>query len=130
MTTTTDPFSPPASSVKVTDFDGRLILVNPKEAVDDVPTTFGPADAIRCAVVVLDADGGPEVHEDVLIFQKVLGAQLRPKITPSGDGWVLGRLGTGAAKAGQSAPWKLVETTEAENQTARDWFAARNAPPF
>ncbi len=130
MTITADPFSAPASSVKVTDFDGRLILVNPREAVAAIPTIHGPADAIRAAVVVLDAAGGPEVYDDVMIFQKVLGAQLRPKITPAGDGWVLGRLGTGAAKPGQSAPWKLVETTESENQAARDWFTARNRPPF
>jgi hypothetical protein len=118
-------FSSPAST-KGIDLDaanGHLLLVTPLAQEMDVQTAFGPANPIRANVV--DLDTGEEL-EDILIFPRVLGSQLKPKI----GGKVLGRLGRGAAKQGQSPPWVLQDFTAADAQKAQAWIDRQSKPAF
>jgi len=43
---------------------------------------------------------------------------------------VLGRLGQGEAKKGQSAPWMLSEATEADKVIGRNYIAKNSEAPF
>lgn len=127
-----DEFDSPASGVKITEFEGALILFTPTGFVEKAPTNFGPADYVESDVAVLDGDRQGETHSAVRIYQKALIGQLRPKV---GTGrMVLGRLGRGQAKAGQSAPWVLEDPVDADKYVAREFLdkqkAAANAVPF
>jgi hypothetical protein len=118
-------FSSPASTQGI-DLDaanGHLLLVSPLSQEKDVSTVHGLADPIRANVVDLDTD---EQYEDILIFPRVLISQLKPKI---GDK-VLGRLGKGTAKAGQSAPWVLADFTDADAKKATAWIEQTSRKQF
>lgn len=110
----TDPFNQPASAsgIQWADFSGRLLLFSVHALETGIKTSFGDSDAVRATVVVLDGPQAGEDHVDVLVFPKVLQSQLRPSIGAK----VLGRLGQGQAKPGQSPPWMLSEATEADKQ--------------
>lgn len=123
-------FDAPSSSsgVKITDFDGQLLLITPTAHETNIPTAYGPADAVTVDLVVLDGNGAGQEHTGVRIFQKALQGQLRPKV---GTGrMVLGRLGRGVAKPGQSAPWLLANPTEQDKQVARDYISRNDNAPF
>lgn len=82
---------------------GNLLLIKVNEVVSGITTAYGPTDAIRADVAVLDGPAKGKTYDDTLIFPKVLQGQLRPNVGKR----VLGRLGQGVAKPGQSAPWTL-----------------------
>ncbi|WP_214322062.1 hypothetical protein [Nonomuraea sediminis] len=126
----TDAFDAPASAsgVKITDYEGQLLLLTPQVVEKDIPTAYGPAEATTVKLAVLDGNDAGLEFEGVKIFQKALQGQLRAKV---GTGrMVLGRLGRGTAKAGQSAPWLLADPTEGDKQTARTFLAKAGTPPF
>lgn len=131
-----DQFDSPSSGARITDFEGALLLIKPTKKEEEIPTAFGPADAVVADVVVLDGQhANPDPYTDVYVFQKALQGQLKAKV---GTGrYVLGRLGKGVAKAGQSAPWLLLDPTEQDKATARTYLATveqavqvEKAPPF
>lgn len=113
-------FAAPAepSGISYTDLNGALLLIKVHAVEADVPTAFSKAGqanpAVRADVTVLDGNQAGEQYEDALIFPKVLQGQLKSRIGQL----VLGRLGQGQAKPGQSAPWKLNAATTADEQIA------------
>jgi len=118
--------APPAPSGDTIDFkalNGALLLISVHEHKTDISTTFGTADAIRCDVAVLDGDRKGDVLNDTLIFPKLLVGSLRQVV---GDE-VLGRLGQGTAKPGQSPPWILNEPSDADFETGRKYEAYRKS---
>lgn len=114
------PYAAPAepSGISYTDLNGALLLIKVHSVEPDVPTAFskpGQANpAIRADVTVLDGGQAGESYEDALVFPKVLQGQLKSRVGQL----VLGRLGQGQAKAGQSAPWRLNPATTADEQVA------------
>lgn len=123
MTYFEDNFSQPASGSKFrpADYQGKLLLVWPTEHRTGIKTDYGDSDAIAARVVVLDGDNGYEEHDNVLFFQAALIGTLKPSV---GNGKpVLGRLGRGTSKPGQSAPFILTPFTEEDAQAARAYFA-------
>ncbi|GAA3765690.1 hypothetical protein [Micromonospora maritima] len=125
----TDLFDAPATSTggAITDFDGALLLVTPTEIRENVPTKNGPSDATVADVQVVDGPQAGTELKSILVFQKILQKQLRPKV---GTGrMVLGRLGKGTATPGKTAPWILGDPTDQDKQAARDHLA-KVAPPF
>lgn len=132
----TDPFAAPAAAngIKWADVNGALLLIEVRDVEKDIDTTFGKTDAVRADIAVLDGTGKGDTYPDCLIFPKGLQSQLRSRIGQK----VLGRLGQGAAKAGQSAPWLLQEATAADKQVGLAYLAngftapaaAGGAPPF
>lgn len=118
-----DGFSQPASPSKFrpADYQGNLLLVWPTEYRTGIKTDYGDSDAIAARVVVLDAPGGVEEHDNVLFFQGALISTLKPSVGSPKP--VLGRLGRGTSKPGQSAPFILSPFTEVDAKAARDYFA-------
>jgi len=128
MSTHTDEWDAPASATGVDfkDLHGALVIVRPTGFEEKVPTTFGANDAVRAQVTAVDGPKAGEVWEDVLIFPRVLVSQLRSKI----GGQVLGRVGQGVAKSGQSAPWRLEDPTDADKRAASEFVARQRATSF
>lgn len=123
----TDPFAPPPapSGVKAADLQGRLLLIRPLSHERDILTSYGTTDAVRCTIAELDGPDAETTHEDVMLFGRGLVGQLRAALD-SGVAMVLGRMGQGQAKPGQSAPWRLLDPTEQDATTARAFLARRH----
>jgi hypothetical protein len=97
---------------------GNLLLFFPTEVRRQVKTTNGDADAVACSRVV-NLDTG-RILTNTLIF----GTALVPNIGGGApDGVVLGRLGQGEGKPGQSKPWILLPHDENELGIAQAWLA-------
>jgi hypothetical protein len=122
-----DMFDGPTEQTRITDYEGRLLLVKALEVETGIRTAFGDADATICDIAVLDGDHAGTQHKGLMLFQKALRAQLADRVgTPR---MLLGRLGKGVAKPGQSPPWLFTDPSEEDRQTARTWVA-KNLPPF
>lgn len=115
-----------SESVKPADLKGHLLLVTPIEFKESITTAFGDSSAI--AVDLVDLDTTEEFH-DVLFFGRGLIANLKSNIGAQ----VLGRMGQGIAKPGQSAPWILEAATQADIERATAYVTAKAtgniAPP-
>jgi len=112
---TADPFAAPAAAgagIVWADHNGELALIAVHSIEVGIKTAFGDNDAIRADVTFLDGPTKGETYSDTLIFPKVLISQLRSRVGQK----VLGRLGQGNAKSGQSAPWLLQEASEADKK--------------
>lgn len=118
--------SAPGGGINWTDHKGSLLLITAHEYVEGIATNFGSANAVRADVVVI-GDNGAEEYEDTLVFPKVLSSQLRKQI---GGKKVLGRLGQGQAKPGQSAPWLIEEASAEDVAKARAYLASLESIPF
>jgi hypothetical protein len=105
-----NPFSRPAAAqgIQWEDHLGRLLLIEPKEFEREIQTSFGPKDAVRADITVIDAPDGADEYPDALIFPGVLISQTRPLIGEK----VLGRLAQGVAKPGQKPPWRIADPTD------------------
>jgi len=101
------------------DLKGSLLLFSVHEQMPEMQTSFGPATPIRADVAVLDGALKGTAYEDALIFPRVLQGNLRGAIGEM----VIGRLGKGQAKAGQSAPWLLEAATEADKAVGERYLA-------
>jgi len=122
-----NPFAAPASAsgIQWADLLGRLLVIEPKALEKDIQTTLGAKDAVRADVHVIDG-ASPESHDDVLIFPRVLISQTSSKVGEK----VLGRLGQGQAKPGQSAPWTIQAPSEADIAAGMAWLEARKNNTF
>ena len=108
-----------ATGIDLKEHNGNLLLIKVNEAVTGIQTSYGASDAIRCDVVVLDGPSKGTTYDDTLLFPKVLQGQLRPNVGKR----VLGRLGQGVAKPGQSAPWTLAAPTPDDITVAQKYDA-------
>lgn len=106
--------------------NGSLLHITVGEVKRGIQTSMGTSDAVSCDVAVLDGTHKGSTFEDVLLFPKVLVGQLSPA-AGSDDPVVVGRLGKGDAKPGKSAPWVLLNPTDADLETAAKYeqFAAK-----
>ena len=111
--------SEPGVGDKITlkDHLGHLLLITVLEIVEDITTDYGDTDAIRADVAILDGPDKAKVYEDTLLFPKVLFGQLKGHVGKK----VVGRLGQGEAKKGQSPPWTLAPPTDTDIVTARKY---------
>lgn len=123
---TESPFAAPAttSGIEWKSLLGRLLLIEPSGS-ETVNTVHGPNEAVRGDVIVLDGPEPGTRYDDTLVFPKVLAGQLRPKIGQK----VLGRLGQGQAKSGQSAPWILAEATAEDVQVGTAYLSGTLKAP-
>ena len=118
----TDPFDSPGTGgdrIHWDDVIDTLLLFTVHSVERGIDTSFGEADAVKCDIAALDGDHKAETWEGALVFPRVLQSQLSGKV----GGMVLGRLGKGEAKPGQSAPWKLDDPTDADRDIARKYLA-------
>lgn len=99
--------------------EGALLLIKPTGFTEGINTSYGQADAVQATVGVVDGQNAGEVVADALIFPKVLQGQLKKYINSQ---LVIGRLGKGQAKPGQSAPWILQPFTDQDAQAAQAFY--------
>lgn len=124
--------SAPGAGIDFNDHLGALILFEVHGIETGISTMHGIADAVRVDAIVIEGPGAGDEYNDALLFQKVLGSQLRRSIGRK----VLGRLTQGVAKPGKSAPWQLAEASAADIAKAEAWAASiaptttAPAPPF
>jgi len=139
MTAQQDEFAQPGvpgGSFDYNDYNGSLLLFEVVGLEDHIPTVnTKPGEkspAVRADLHVLDGPHAGKDHIDALIFPKILQSQLRRMVGQR----VLGRLGQGIAKPGQTAPWTLSPATPADLATARARAAGQrpvtsaSEPPF
>ena len=121
MTTTeyTAPSAGGGDKLPLADLEGALLRIDVLEALTDISTSFGIANPIRANVVALDGKNKGDDYDDTLIFPRVLVSQLKGSVGKV----VLGRLGKGTAKSGQSAPWMLSAPTDDDIAVARKYDA-------
>ena len=100
----TSPGTSEGSDVKPADLEGHLLVVEPHEYRENIPTSLGDKDAIRVTVHDITEQA---TYEDILWFPRVLVGSLKNRIGQK----VLAVLGKGTAKPGQSAPWVLVDAS-------------------
>lgn len=116
--------SAPTGGITWADHKGALLLIEPLSVETGIQTSFGAADAVRANITVLDGPGAPAEFPDALIFPKLLQSQTRGQVGQK----VLGRLGQGSAKPGQSAPWLLEEATPEDIAKAEAWVKQNQQP--
>ncbi len=123
----TDPFADPGSSTAVdwSEHVGALLLLTVHGIEYDIQTVHGMSNAVRADVVVLDGPKRGTEYADALVFPKLLQSQLRSRVGQK----VLGRLGQGEAKRGQSAPWQLNAATDADKKIGRDFLSGQMQQP-
>lgn len=128
-----DPFAKPGGGGDLIDFNlmiGALLVVEVVELIPHIATVNTKAGemtpAVRADVYVLDGPHGGEEYMDTLIFPKVMQSQLRRHVGSK----VLGRVGQGQGKAGQSAPWTLIEATPADTAQAMAWLERQRQGSF
>lgn len=121
---TESPFATPSASegIKWSDLNGSLVLIEVLGTEAGIQTVHGSTDAVRANISVLDGGLSGDRYDDALIFPRVLQGQVRSKVGQL----VLGRVGQGVAKPGQTAPWKLAEATPSDVSKAEAHM--RNAP--
>lgn len=123
-----NPFAPPAppgESIPWKELAGALLLIEPKSFETGIQTSYGASDAVRADVAALDGPLGGTEFNDTLVFPKVLQGQLKSRTGQI----VLGRLGQGQAKPGQSAPWMLEEATPQDVELGKQWLARKQPQP-
>lgn len=123
----TDMFSTPSApsgGITWADHKDALLLVEPHSFEPGVQTSFGDADAVKADVHVLEGAGAGESYTDTLIFPKLLVSQTKGAIGEK----VLGRLGQGQGKPGQSPPWILNEATAEDITKAEAWVKDHAKP--
>lgn len=109
-----DPSAPGGDKLPLPELNNALLVIEVTEALRNVSTAFGDSDPVRCTVHAVDGVHANKTFDDTLIFPKVLASQLRDKVGQV----VVGRLGQGVAKPGQSAPWTLNSVTVADKEAA------------
>lgn len=115
--------APPGAGMSLEEHLGALVLIDVLGVETDITTQYGKADAVRANVAVIDGAGAGSEYPDTLIFPRVLQGQLKRSMGQK----VIGRIGKGVAKPGQSAPWILTDAS-ADDIKAGEAFLARSAP--
>lgn len=124
-----DLFDGPGSttSIKFTDHEGQLALIwarAEKQHTYDGETK----DVIQGDVVILDPkNSGPIEYKNTMIFPRVMQGQVRGNVGTGKPN--LGRIGKGEAKPRQTAPWVLLDPTEADKKMAVAYLQNPNAKP-
>lgn len=118
---------PSAGGIDYDPLKGKLLVIEPLVLETGIKTTYtkpgeAGSDAMRADVYVLTGANTHDEFLDTLIFPRVLIGQLKRSIGEV----VVGRLGQGEAKPGQSAPWVLAEATEQDLAKARAFYAAQS----
>lgn len=97
------------TSISPVDVENHVLVVEPIEFCPKVTTAFGESDAVRFTVHDITDQ---TTYTDVLWFSKALVGMGQRNIGKR----LLGVMGKGEAKPGQSAPWILIDATG--NETA------------
>jgi hypothetical protein len=114
----------PSGGINWTDLNGKLLIVEPLGVEDGIQTVHGSSSAVRANVYALTGPDTADEYPDTLVFPKVLQGQLKNQVGKK----VVGRLGQGQAKPGQSAPWLINEATAEELEKAKAYLSRSTGP--
>ncbi len=120
----TDPST--ATGIDWKELHGSLLLFKVHGQEVGIKTVHGDSNAVRADVIVLDGDKEGEEFLDTLVFPKVLQSQLKPRLGEM----VLGRLGQGHKKPGQSPPWTLATASDEEKKVGMAFLEKSSETPF
>lgn len=98
---------------------GALCLVAVNEYVPSMTTAMGTSPAVRAEVAVIDGPGAGARYPDALFFGKKIVPQLKGSIGST----ILGRIGQGQARPGQSAPYILEKAGPGDADKANAYVA-------
>lgn len=103
---------------KASEHVGRLVaFVEPERK--EMETKFGSQEATVCRfIVVLDGDDAGSVFDDPIVFGNIS----RDAFSNGDEKVVLGVVGVGDPKPGQSPPFILSAATDEQKSTAAAWF--------
>jgi hypothetical protein len=113
--------APPSGGIDWAQHKGALLVIEPLSFEVGIKTSFGDADATKANIYVLTGPDTAEEYPEALIFPKLLASQTKSQIGKK----VVGRLGQGVAKPGQSAPWLLEEASAEDLEKAKTYLAGR-----
>jgi hypothetical protein len=124
------PFSTPSalaatgggSKLRITDLDGKLVVIQPEPDEVQIETSMGPATARPVKVIIV---GEGDQWQEMLIFGKALLVQLGQAARAGRP--IVGVVGHGEAQPGRSAPWLIHDATEAQVELARTAWAKTEA---
>ena len=119
-----DPSS--TSGIQWDDYKGSLLLFKVHGQEVGIKTQYGETNAVRADVIVLDGEHEGAEFTETYVFPKVLQGQLKPRIGQM----VLGRLGQGHKKPGQSPPWTLAPATDADKRVGTAYLEKNEDTPF
>jgi hypothetical protein len=119
-----------ATGIDWKELNGALLLFAVKSQEVGIKTVHGDSNAVRADVTILDGDKAGEVFTDTLVFPKVLQSQLKPAINGPNGNLVLGRLGQGHKKPGQSPPWTLAAATPEDRAVGTAHLEKAVVSPF
>lgn len=105
------PATATGATLKPAEIEGHLLVVVPEEFVAQMQTSMGTSDAIRVTVHDITTQTSTE---GALWFNKVLVNSLKNMIGRQ----VLAMMGRGTAKAGQSAPYILIDASKSPEAVA------------
>jgi hypothetical protein len=118
------PFATSFGGSKITDFEGRLLLVSPTAIEEDVPTEYGPTTVADADVVVLDGPDAPMRIDNIRIFQSALVRDCRRRMGTDRP-MLLARLGTVPNKRGDRPVWVFRDPSPEDIKTGKDYWAGR-----
>ena len=111
----------------VRQLNGALLIIEPHEVVKNITTKFGPSDAVRADVTVVDGDHAGAEYHDAYVFPKMLQAVLRDKVGKK----VLGRLAQGTpSDPSMDPPWILEAAGDDDKAKAQALVDQRAEPAF
>jgi hypothetical protein len=111
-----------SEGVKPADVDGHLVVIRPIKVVD-VVTKYGEATAIDVDLIDIDEERS---YEGCRWFGKLLVATMRDQI----DQLLIGTVGRGTARNGQSPPWVIEDQSENPTAVARATRVLQRFPDF
>lgn len=116
--------SAPTGGIDWSQHKGSLLIIEPLSYEEGIQTAFGAANATKANIYVLTGPDTADEFPEALIFPKLLASQTKSQIGKK----VVGRLGQGTAKPGQSAPWLLEEANSDDIEKAKSYLAAKSGP--
>ena len=126
MTTTTGLMSASDASggLKLKDLEGCLVVMRPTGPPENMTTAYGEGSYTPAEVLVVKgaaelADG---TWHELWVFPKAVQGQLRSAAKHNQP--IVGEVGKGTAKPGQSPPWLLLDTDQAGLDAARAAYSA------
>lgn len=116
--------APPSGGISWETYKGALLLIEPLSWEVGIQTSYGTSDATKANVYIITGPGEAEEYLETLIFPKLLASQTKAQVGKK----VVGRLGQGQAKSGQSAPWILEQATPDDLAKAQQFLASQKGP--
>lgn len=116
--------APPSGGITWSDHKGALLILEPLSYEEGINTAFGTADAVKANIWVLNGPDSADEFPEALVFPKLLASQLKSQIGNK----VVGRVGQGVAKPGQSAPWILEPATPDDIAKAQAYLSKSTGP--